>query len=535
MTLLQPVVVLPVSRPDFHLAVKWLKWARVIRQFGTVTDNYNLIVLPAASVGHSDTEFLRGIISGVAGWGVLPITEHYERPDLGYAAAANFMFRSALETVERLHPGRPMLWVEADTTVTRASWVREIANEYEHCGQVFMGDFHPHGTIPHMTGNAVYGPQWREAAPSLAALPGPNPRQGWDSACAFQTVPQMHKAKTIQQVWICPRFTESNVNSIVRPETALFHRCKDGSLIDVLAARAGLAPIPLSAPLCPPTPTVGDPVPEGPRPPRVPRVQIMIVTCAKDMEFLRYCLKSVRQFAHGFAGVTLVVPEQERGQYDWVRGAEIIYLPEPAGKGMLWHEVQICRADELCPNADFIVHFDADVMATRAITPRDFVNGERAISVREHYSKITNQNRHIWKKCVKNAVGTEPEYDYMVRHCQVHPRETYALVRDLVTAHTGRAFDEFVLDGRNTFPQTFCEFNTLGTVGNQLLPDRYQYTDYDKAADARLCGLPENDFQYVYKRGVDPVVEWWSHGTISRYKADCEAVLGGRCAAYYVK
>ena len=27
----------------------------------------------------------------------------------------------------------------------------------------------------------------------------------------------------------------------------------------------------------------------------------------------------------------------------------------------------------------------------------------------------------------------------------------------------------------------------------------------------------------------------WLKWAIARYKADCEAVLGGRCAAYYVK
>ena len=531
------VVVLPVSRPDYHLAVKWLKWAIALNKHDEPMRVHPLVVLCAASLEANHFEALRHMLFNTHDdWICIQIEELHERPDLGYAYAANCMFKAALETTEQLFRGSPMLWIEADTTPTRSTWVQEIAAEYAVCRKVFMGDFHPHGTIPHMTGNAVYGPQWREAAPSLAALPGPHPHQGWDSSCAFQTVPQMHKAKTIQQVWICPRFTESNVNSIVRPETALFHRCKDGSLIDVLAARAGIAPIPLGAPLCPPTSTVGDPAPEGPRPPRVPRVQIMIVTYAKDMEFLRYCLKSIRQFAHGFAGVTLVVPEQERGQYDWVKGAEVRYFHEETGKGMLAHEREICRADLHCPNADFIVHVDADCIFFRPVTPAAYVTGERALVMHEPYTKITNPNRHLWKHAVKRAVGIEPTSDFMLRHPNAHPRETYAATRDLVTAHTGREFGEFMLDGPNTFPHRVAEFPMLGTVGTTLFPDRYTLVEYDKEADVRELNLPPGDtFQFCYRRSREYLYEAWSHGGVERYRGTMDNILRGQVAEYYIK
>ncbi len=526
------VVALPVSPPDYHLAVKWLKWAVALRREGNESLEYPLIVVAAASLEADDLVKLALIFYGIPGWSVVQQSEKYERPELGYAAAANMMFRFALETVEKEFPDHPMLWAEADTVPTRPSWFYEIASEYIMAGKPFMGAFHPHGAIPHMSGNAVYTADWREKAPSFAKLPGDRPQQGWDSACAKETVPQMHIAETIQQEWITPPFSEYNTDKILKPKTALFHRTKDGTLIDVLAKRNKMQPIALEAPIAPPTSTMAEMAQN-----RIvtPTVRIMIVTHAKDMDFLRYCLASIKKYASGFAGVTLVVPEHERGLYDWVKGAIVRYFPQPEEKGMLSHLIQKCRADEWCPDTDFIVHMDADCMFFRDVTPAAFVKDWRALSVREAYANITNPHRHGWAERVEQATGIRPEYDYMLRHPQVHPSAVYKATREYVEGWTKQAFNDYVLSGQNVFPQSFCEFNTLSTIGKHLFVCCYNYVDYNKALDAQMIGQDPGSFQYVYKRNVDFVVEWWSHGGIGRYRSDCDAVLGGRIPAYWVK
>jgi hypothetical protein len=79
---------------------------------------------------------------------------------------------------------------------------------------------------------------------------------------------------------------------------------------------------------------------------------ILIVTYAKDMDFLRYCLKSIAQNASGFQEVVVAVPSTERGLYDWVkRTARMVYFDEVPGKGMLSHMAMKCRADELSDRA----------------------------------------------------------------------------------------------------------------------------------------------------------------------------------------
>lgn len=535
---MKPVVVLAVSMPDFHLAVKWLWWAGILAKRPVPDDRWirhNLIVMPAASVDETQVAILDGICDPFDNWYLHQQEELYERPEIGYGAGANALFKSALETVERMLPGHPMLFCEADTVPMRAGWVDSIEAEYIACGKPFMGAFQDCKDIPHMSGNAVYPPDWREKAPSLALLPFPRPEQGWDSMCAHDIVPQMHVAKTIQQEWICPPFTEENVNRIVWPTTALFHRTKDGTLIDVLARRAGYEPPELGPQLQPRLAAVqkGAPVVACYR--AKPRVDILIVTHAKDMEFLKYCLLSIRAFAREFGQVVLLVPERERGKYDWTKRTSVQYFHEPEGKGMMAHEIEKCRSDEHCPNADFILHMDADCMFMRPTTPDDFVQDWRCLSVCEPYAKITNKNRFIWRDCVKTATGLVPTHDYMVRHPQVHPRDTYYLTRSAVEKYTGRTFNDYVLSCQSEFPQGFAEFPTLSTVGRLLVPSSYNFREYDKKADVELCCVDPSTFQYVYRKSRDHVVEFWSHGGIDSYRSECEGVIHNRVREFYVK
>ena len=529
------VVILPVSRPDFHLACQWLRWVRILTR-----RPFDLLVVPAHSVLPPEVATLKRLtdkMNWIPCWipcaEVRQVAEYYERPDLGYAAAANHLFRSALELAEIHHPGQPVLWCESDCIPLTPEWVTEITREYEQCGKPFMGAFHPVGAIPHMSGNAVYPPNWRELAPSLAELPGKNPGQGWDSACAHETVPQMHVAKTIQQEWVVPPVTQDVFERYVKPETVLFHRCKDGTLIAFLAQSEFGVHLPLDPAVVPPTSVVEYPKVESNG---VKSVGILIVTHARDMEFLRFCLKSIKAHAIGFSSVHVVVPSHEVAQFGWVHKFAALHgFDEPPGKGMMAHEVQKCRADHWVPAVDAVLHLDADCQFFRRVTPQDYLPSGRCLTVFEPYSKITNPNRFIWAETVKNATGLTIDRDFMVRHPQIHPIGVYPMTRVMVEKHTRRPFAEYVLSCKNEFPQGFAEFPTLSAVGQLLMPHFYAAAEYDKAEDAKIARTDPAHFQYVYRRDRDFLVEHWSHGGMAKYKSVCEAIEAGRLPAYWVK
>lgn len=525
------ITVLPVARPDFHLAMKWLRWVRILsgQHCGPV------VIFAAKSLGNSELEQLGVAAPSCAVLRVNP--EYFEHPELGYSAMANHMFLGALNMMAEFYPGEDMLWCESDAIPIKPDWWNQIRSEFILRSNPFMGDFHAPGHIPHMTGNACYAANWREFAPSLANIVTDRPEQGWDSKCAHETVPNSHRTSLIQQTWLVPmpRFTEDNIK-MIHPDAVLFHRCKDGSLIDVLAARMGIAPIPLGAPLAPPTPVVQ---PRRGRHQQTGGVAILIVSHQRDLEMLDYCLRFIRKNARGFAGVVLAVPVQDAPKFAKFAkdGVTLTTFVDQPGKEFLQHLIMKCRADELCPWADHVVHIDSDCMMWRPTTPEDFVKDGKCVMVREDYALIAprNPNRLIWGHVVERATGIKCTHDLMVRHCNVYPIGLYAHMRGVVERHTGIAFDEYVMGCENGFPQGFCEFVTASAVGLRDMPEKFDVKDYNHEAAARELGIEHRDFQYAYLSAFDPVAELWTHGGMGRYKSDVDQWLNGKLPKFYLK
>lgn len=545
---LNPVVVITVARFDWNLAVKLLTWwAAMLRGQPNKTP---VIALCSPDLTEEQRDAL-----GDSGLPNLSLVVAKNVKECGYFGGPNQMMKAALHFCENKLPDRAMIWMEADCVPTHANWVDSIMTEYRDCGRPFMGDVQRGGGIPHLTGVAVYHPNWRKLAPSLTALPGPIVEMGWDSQCAHDILPRSHIAKTIQQIWRPPLpITAEWAAKNIRPETALFHQCKDGSLIDVLCLQRGLPLIPLEKALCESTyetdkAKFSDIGLRGttlvaPRPVKAGKArggcEILIVSCKRDVELLDYCLRSIKKYATGFSGVTLAVPVADVRHFQKFQRDEvkITTFVEPDGKGMMMHEVVICRADEMCPHADHVLHVDSDCLFWRPVTPLDYIHGGRCLMVRERYDEIAlrNPNRLIWRRCVEVATGITPDHENMVRHPSIFPRALYPRLRVIVENHTGKKFDNYVLSCENGFPQGFAEFPTLGAIAIQEMPDKFAFVDYDHARDGQECGIPAGTaYQYLYRPERDFLVEGWSHAGLARYRTDWDKFLSGELPKFYIK
>lgn len=539
--LLDMVVVIPVARCEWHLAMKLLAWIDCLR------DSPEIIVYCAPKV----SEIERAALGKQTSCLVVHAT-HFK--DESYFGGANEMMKGALDWCEANRPGKAMLWMEADCVPASPGWFHAILDEYRGCGQPFMGDVHL-CALDHLTGNAVYSPDWRRIAPALAALPGPDREWGWDSMAASDTLTRAHRAKTIQQIWRPPLpITAAWVKANIRPETALFHQQKDGSLIDVLCDAQKLPRIPLHAQLEESTYAKGRQTPEDPELVKrlspqqrvivglpsdggVPATGILIISCLKDMEFLKYCLKSIDKHCRGFTEIVVAVEENERRHFSWIKKTRVhAYTPAHPEKGMLSHEVVKCRADEIMPNCEAIVLVDSDCIFWRPTTPADyFVNGKLKL-LRERYAELRNPLRKNWQVCVEKSLGFKPEYETMVAHCYSYWRQNFAALRKAVEKHTGEDFDAHVVSGKNDFQQEFAEMSCLGAIAIRDFRHRYHCIDYSFAADAREVGLPATaEGQYIYRRERDAAVEVWSHAGIGRYKSDIECWLRGQVPEYWIK
>lgn len=211
--------------------------------------------------------------------------------------------------------------------------------------------------------------------------------------------------------------------------------------------------------------------------------EIFIVSCAKHFPWLEYCLKSIEKYATGFSDVTIVIPESDLGKGLPI-GRFFRAEREWDGKGFLWHMAQVMRADEWCPEADFILHIDSDCVFSEPVTPDDYIIDGKPVLYHERFASIGKKHPDVlrWQQVVQSCVTFKVTQETMRRHPAVHRRENYGQSRFEIRAKTKMPWDEYIKSCRNEFPQGFCEYVTLGNVAMRYFPTEYHFVDMEHTA-----------------------------------------------------
>lgn len=208
------------------------------------------------------------------------------------------------------------------------------------------------------------------------------------------------------------------------------------------------------------------------------RTEIMIVTYAKDFEWVQLTLRTLKKFASGFAGITMVVPYPDREIFQPLAvqyGCSLRWYLVMPGKGFLHHMAVKCEADLWCPvGTEAVAHFDADCIVNMPFTPETLMCEGKPILVREHFEDFRHYPaRHGWQDNVVRAIGYKPEWETMVRHPDVFHIDLYRRFRDRVEQVNKMPFSQYVLLNKEDFPMGFCEFPALGGLCLQEDYDRY--------------------------------------------------------------
>jgi hypothetical protein len=219
-------------------------------------------------------------------------------------------------------------------------------------------------------------------------------------------------------------------------------------------------------------------------------VEIFVISVAKHFNHLLYALRSIEKFAHGFSRCRVLIPRCDIGKLrdevmplvpDFKNGFPIVIegFDEWPNQGMLAHMYAIMCSDQYCPDANFILHFDSDCVFTEPVTPEDyFVNGNPVLMYASFDWLFTQQaNLLMWQAVTANAIGGEVKFETMRRHPAVHYRELYPLARDAIEKHTGKNMIQFMREQKNEFPQSFCEYVTLGNVAWREMRNKYHWRD----------------------------------------------------------
>lgn len=154
-------------------------------------------------------------------------------------------FIQTAKHVQETHRG-PWLWHEYDAIPLKAGWVEALEAEYYKAGKDFMGPIVP-PPMGHMNGTGIYPWNTPQRIPkALTQL-----RIAWDVAMKEEMIANCHDCKNVlQHAWIMqngrllaygngvePSFRTNLSMGMIIPTAYVFHRCKDGTLIQRLKER----------------------------------------------------------------------------------------------------------------------------------------------------------------------------------------------------------------------------------------------------------------------------------------------------------
>lgn len=257
------------------------------------------------------------------------------------------------------------------------------------------------------------------------------------------------------------------------------------------------------------------------------KVEILYVTFNRDLEWLKFSLRSILKYARGFSGVTIVVPTYDLDLFlqfeKWsTPGLKIVvknFLEYP-GKGFVHHLAMKCYADVFCPNADLVLHMDPDCLFHGPVSPDDYIVDGKPVLVVEPYEvvKLYHEPRYYWRRITEEALKFDCKYETMCRHPAVHYKWLYPQMRSFMERVHTTPFLDFVLKQKNSFPQGFGEFNTLGSFAEAYFGGSdYHIHDCGPMRLARIDEVREKPEAGI---GHPPprLTQLWSHSGVSNPK-----------------
>lgn len=233
------------------------------------------------------------------------------------------------------------------------------------------------------------------------------------------------------------------------------------------------------------------------------KTSILIVTHLPDLAYLEFNLRSIAKFATGFHEVVVLVPQDEYDKFNHLPSLYPISLvyyfrnSQPS-HWHLAHQVQKCRADSWCPDADFVLHTDSDCMLTEPVSPEDYFVDGKPVMLYTHYDRL--EEKTPWRPVVSAVLKRRVNHEFMRRHPQVNPIGVYPALRDHIEQLHGKGFDEFVMS-RKPNPLGFSEHNVIGAFAFDNPGFKTSYHWHNTETD----GVPK-----------EKLLQFWSYSPVDK-------------------
>lgn len=252
-------------------------------------------------------------------------------------------------------------------------------------------------------------------------------------------------------------------------------------------------------------------------------VPIFIRSYWRDAPWLEWALKSIRKHGRGFSETVIVTPSRDHAVFAPLTNAFGCRLHEYVvneAKPMIHGEILVCRADQICPKADFIFFMDSDCCMDKLTSPLDYMVDGKPVLLGRKFSRLEHSESETercmykqWLPAARAVLAREPEYETNIRvPCMFHSG-LFRPFREAVEKEVGKPFDEYAFSCRDAYPQTFIEFTPLGNFMLRYCPERYYFVDIDSPpAQVRM----DSGALVTFGGGSKGNALWqgWSHGPL---------------------
>jgi len=226
------------------------------------------------------------------------------------------------------------------------------------------------------------------------------------------------------------------------------------------------------------------------------KTSIVTVTYDKDIEFLKYNLKSIKKFCKGYHDNIVIIDDHENDCVKTQRYLDSIqqkYFINKEAKqvkvGYVRQQYMKLLSDKyVSKDTDYICHIDSDSIFKKEHTPDRFFKNNKPILIKNNYSKLLKafakrgENPKLilrWRETTSEILKLNVEYEFMFRMPLVYPKNLTKLAREYIEKINNTSF----LDALKDLP-IMSEYNILGAFAHQ-----YAFQDFfwiDRWGDEKL-------------------------------------------------
>lgn len=236
---------------------------------------------------------------------------------------------------------------------------------------------------------------------------------------------------------------------------------------------------------------------------------ILIKSCAKDLGWLVFSLRSIAKYCTGFRQVVLLFPEAEKAALSPLNlTTEKVFFTRDREDFYLWQQVEKLRAYGYT-NAEAITYVDSDVMFTRPCSPADLMHNGKPTVLYTPYSILVDSSGRPstpWQAITERALGRRVEFEFMRRFPMTARSYLLYAFDEFMRAQHGKSVEDYVMSQP---ARAFSEFNSLFAFAYYFEPETCHF----------VCTEPEPLPPTVAK-------QWWSYsGLTDEERKEMERIL----------